>query len=175
MTARHTRWFLVAPLILLSGCAGYRFGAQSLYPVDVQTVYVPMFKSSSFRQDLGEQLTEAVVKEIEKRTPYKVVANADADSVLTGIITSETRHLMVETNNGDSRELEGNLTVKVSWTSRRGDALHKPQDIPIPAEAVDVKASSHFVPEYGQSTATAQLQAIQRLAEQIVSLMEAPW
>ena len=57
---------------------------------DIQTIRVPVFQSSSFRRDLGEQLTEAVVKEIEKRTPYKVVRDASADSVLIGRITSET-------------------------------------------------------------------------------------
>ncbi len=45
----------------------------------------------------------------------------------------------------------------------------------MPGDAVDVNAASHQVPEYGQSTATAQLQAIQTLAERIVNLMETPW
>ena len=32
-----------------------------------------------------------------------------------------------------------------------------------------------MIPEVGQSVATTQQQAIQRLAEQIVSTMEEPW
>ena len=73
------------------GCAGYRFGAASLYPPDIQTVYVPVFESNSFRRNLGEWLTEAVCKEIELKTPYKVVGTPNADSVLTGKITSDTK------------------------------------------------------------------------------------
>ena len=40
---------------------------------DVSTVYVPMIESGSYRRDLGERLTEAVAKQIELKTPYKVV------------------------------------------------------------------------------------------------------
>ncbi len=63
---------------------GYQFGNRSLYSPDIRTVNVPMFKSNTLRADLGEWLTEAVVKEIELRTPYKVVSSPLADSVLTG-------------------------------------------------------------------------------------------
>ena len=165
----------LALLVALGGCAGYRFGNQSLYPADIQTVRVPVFQSSSFRRDLGEQLTEAVVKEIEKRTPFKVVRDASADSVLIGRITHESKHLLNETREGDSRELELNLVVNVRWVNRRGEVIRECPPLKVPTDAVDVNAASHFVPEYGQSTATAQLQAIQTLAERIVNLMETQW
>src|SRR6266481_1806454 len=85
---------LVAIVMLAGGgCAGYRFGAASLYPPDIQTVYVPVFESNSFRRNLGEWLTEAVCKEIELKTPYKVVGTPNADSVLTGKITSDTKRV----------------------------------------------------------------------------------
>ncbi len=82
-----TRHLVILLLSLANaGCAGYRFGAATLYPPDIHTVYVPVFESDSFRRGLGERLTEAVVKAIEARTPYKVVGSAEADSVLTGKI-----------------------------------------------------------------------------------------
>ena len=81
---RIERCALLLLLGWLSGCAGYQIGNQSLYPPDIHTVYVPMFESKSFRRDLGERLTEAVAKEIELKTPFKVVNDPNADSVLTG-------------------------------------------------------------------------------------------
>ena len=53
-----------------------------------------MFQSDSYRRGLAEQLTEAVCKEIEKRTNYKVVNNPNADSVLSGADSerSKTNH-----------------------------------------------------------------------------------
>ena len=71
---------LLLGLVAISGCAGYQLGIDSLYRPDVKTVHVPIFQSDSYRRGLGEQLTEAVVKQIESRTPYKVVSASDADT-----------------------------------------------------------------------------------------------
>ena len=78
-----------------SGCGRYVMGTQTLYPPDIKTVYVQMFDSTSFRRGLGERLTEAIVKEIESRTPYKVVNSPDADSVLTGRIVNDNKGNLV--------------------------------------------------------------------------------
>ena len=136
---------------------------------------VPVFQSNSFRRNLGERLTEAVVKEIEKRTPYKVVNDPCADSVLTGRILSERKSVLVPDLTGDAREIETNMHVQVSWVDRKGRLLRDEQSIPLPAEIADVSATANVVPEVGQSIATAQQEAICRLAEQIVGLMEKPW
>jgi hypothetical protein len=169
---------LLAPCsLLLSGClANYQFGARTLFPEGIETVYVPVFDSASYRRDLGEELTEEVVKEIERRTPYKVVSSPGAaDTVLVGKIVSESKTLLFETTTGDPRDSELRLAVKVNWIDERGRPVRDIPAVPIPATAVDVSAATNLVPEVGQSVATAQQQAIQRLAAQIVSLMEKPW
>jgi hypothetical protein len=167
--------FLAVLLLLCSGCASYQIGNQSLYPPDVHTVYVPVFQSASFRRNLGERLTEAVVKEIEKRTPYKVVADPQADSVLTGKLVSDTKRVLVPGVTGDARDIQVDMRVQVSWTDRKGRLLRDMPSVPCPAEIADVSATGEVVPEVGQSIATAQQEAICRLAEQIVGLMENPW
>ena len=80
-----------AMLLLLSGCVGYQVGTGSLYAPDVATVYVPMIESDSYRRDLGERLTEAVVKEIELKTPYKVVEHAGRRQHSLGPLDRPTR------------------------------------------------------------------------------------
>ena len=63
--------------VMFGGCLGignYQFGSRTLFPNDIETVYVPVFQSNSFRKGLGEQLTEAVIKEIEKRQPRSAPA-----------------------------------------------------------------------------------------------------
>ncbi len=99
-----TQLLALAGLLAICGCAGYHFGNQGLYPAEIETIHIPVFQSSSFRRDLGEQLTEAVVKEVEKRTPYRVVPDADADSVLLGRITNNGKRLLNETIRGDPRK-----------------------------------------------------------------------
>jgi len=158
----------------LSGCAGYQIGAAALYPPDIRTVYVPMFESNSFRRHLGERLTEAVMKEIERNTPFKVVGTPNADSVLTGRIISETKGLVVESPTDEPRLVEVNLAVEVTWVDRSGDVLRQGV-IPLPPAVATVSQPAKFAPEVGSSVATAHQDAIQTLAEQIRGLMESPW
>jgi len=164
-----------AVVLALAGCAGYRAGAGTLYPPDIQTVYVPIFESDSFRRTLGERLTEAVMKEIELKTPYKVVGSPQADSILTGRIINETKRVIVEDPNDQPRESETNLVVQVSWTDRKTAMIVDGGAVAIPPSLVQLSQSGKLVPEYGQSVATSHQQAIQQMAEQIVALMECPW
>jgi hypothetical protein len=171
---RSFGWSLLSTT-LLGGCAAYRFGNQSLYPVDIQTVYVPVFESDSFRRNLAEFLTEAVVKEIQDKTPYRVVGTAEADSVLSGKITTDTKRVIIEDPYDYPRETEVNMSVEVRWVNRRGVLVGQPTTVAVPQDVATLSGDGLLVPEYGQSVATAQLQSIQRLAAQIVSLMESPW
>ena len=164
-----------AVLAFAPGCAGYQIGNQTLYPADIHTVYVPVFQSSSFRRNLGERLTEAVIKEIELKTPYKVVGTPNADSVLSGRITGETKRVLVENANDDPREVEVHLQVQVQWLDRQSSLVHQFQPLPVPMSLAIVSEGAEVIPEVGRSVATAQQQAIHRLAEQIVAMMEAPW
>jgi hypothetical protein len=160
---------------LLPGCAGYQVGAGSLYAPDVATVYVPMIESDSYRRDLGERITEAVVKEIELKTPYKVVDTPDADSVLSARLIRDTRRTLVENAFDDPRLLENELHAEVTWLNRRRLPIVPMQTLALPPDLVLINQTSNLIPEVGQSVASQQQQAIERLAQQIVSTMEAPW
>lgn len=175
MTSRATAAVYLSLALALGGCARYRVGNCSLYPPDIRTVYVPMFDSTSFRPWLGERLTEAVCKEIELKTPFKVVHDANADSVLTGRIINDNKAALAMAQTGEARYLQYNMRVEVSWTDRKGALVRQSNGVPVPSGLVYIDQQSSFAPEVGQSVSTAQMQDIQRLAEQIVSLMEAPW
>ena len=166
---------LLAGVLVLSGCVGYRIGAESLYPCNIRTVYVPVFESDSFRRYLGEQLTEAVIKEIEIKTPYKVTGDSGADSVLSGRITHETKRVLVLNKYHDPRDNEVSIQVQVRWLDRQNNLIREASPIPLPDELASIRETATAVPEVGQSIGTAQQQAIHRLAVQIVGMMEAPW
>lgn len=166
--------FLLA--LLITGCSGYQLGNGTLYRGDIRTVYVPMFESDSLRRNLGERLTEAVVKEIETKTPYKVLSDPSrADSVLTGKIVSEQKRVLAENRNDEPRDVETNLVVTVSWMDRQGLAMSPNATISLAQQGFSVSQAADYIPEAGQSVSTAQQEAIQRIAKQIVSQMEAPW
>jgi hypothetical protein len=95
----------IAVAFMMTGCAGYRFGTRSLYRNDIRTVHIPIIKSDSFRPELGVQLTEALQKELERRTPYKIGEFATADSIMTCRLTSENKQVVGETGTDESRLL----------------------------------------------------------------------
>jgi hypothetical protein len=161
--------------MLLTGCARYQVGSESLYAPDIATVYVPMIESDSYRRDLGERLTEAIIKEIELKTPYKVVGTPDADSILAIRLLGDSRHLLAENSFDDPRLSESAVFSEVSWLNRRRLPMAPPQSIALPPELVNIDQTANLVPEAGQSVATSQQQAIERLAQQIVGTMETPW
>jgi hypothetical protein len=169
---------IVAIAVHLSapGCAAYRFGNETLYAPDVATVYVPMIESDSFRRDLGERLTEAVIKEIEAKTPYKVVGTPDADSILAARIVSERKRITVENQNDDPRAIEISMAAEVSWMNRRQQPICPPTTMPLPAELfIPMGQTAALLPEAGQSVESQFQVAIERLAQQIVATMEEPW
>ncbi len=165
----------VVLLVNFTGCASYRVGNRTLYAPDVQTVYVPMIESTSFRRDLGERLTEAVVKEIELKTPFKVVGTPDADSILSARMVGDTKRVTIENQNDDPRAVEFSFAVEISWLNCRRMPIQAPTTLALPPALLPVSNTSMLIAEAGQSTATAQQQAIGRLAQQIVSTMEEPW
>ncbi|HYM86224.1 MAG TPA: LPS assembly lipoprotein LptE [Pseudoxanthomonas sp.] len=159
----------------MPGCAGYQLGSRSLYRPDIRTIHVPVVESDSFRRYLGERLTEVLVKEIELKTPYKVVGAAEADSILTCRIVSESKRMLTENRFDEPRDLEADFFIQASWVDRRGDLIMSHNDIPVQPLLLNVSQTANFVPEGGQSLATAHQEAIRRLADQIRGQMELAW
>ncbi len=160
---------------MLTGCASYRFGSAALYPPGIRTVHIPIVQNETFRHDLGPQLTEALVREVERRTPYKVVSTPYADSVLQCTITGQSKVVLTETSSDDPRALDTAVSVGASWTSRDGQRLMQNSISNLDSDQTGFSQSVRFVPEAGESIDTANQRAIDQLARRIVSQMESRW
>ena len=144
------RWMLLLNaglLLAIAGCAGYQLGSASLYNPNIRTIYIPIIRNETFRHDLGVQLTEALQKEVELRTPYKVVANPSADSTLTCRVTAQTKRVIVEANTDEPRALENMISVELTWTDRQGNLLLENRFVPQGELAFFFIQGSDFVPE----------------------------
>lgn len=159
----------------ISGCAPYQFGNAALFPSGIRTVHVPIVRDATFRHDLGLRLTEALIREIELRTPYKVTADPSADTTLRCEVTSETKRVLTETGNDFPRALDAAVQVRASWSDRSGRLLLSNSIVPTDDLTILFSQDERFVPEAGQSVDTAMQQAIEDLAGRIVSQMEARW
>lgn len=181
------------------------------YDPCIKTVYVPIFENSTFYRGMEFDLTRAVIRQIEQKTPFKVVSDRDkADTELTGTIVSFNKNILNRNQLNEQRETETVLTVAIVWKDlRNGEILSQPkaqqpagppfgalpdlapgaggvptQDNPQPglAAGVDVPVRpalvtsvASYIPEIGQSTTTSQQANYNRLATQIVALMEKAW
>ncbi|MDR3638312.1 MAG: LPS assembly lipoprotein LptE [Isosphaeraceae bacterium] len=158
---------LAALLALVPGC-GYSIRAP--YDKSVRTVYVPIFRCQTFRRDINYQLTDLLMKEIERRTPYKVVSSPEgADTILQGVIQSSDKNTIVENPDNLPRQLTSSLTVSVTWTRNPPTEDEKKRGPTVVTEV------SNFAPEIGETTETAFYRTCQNIATQIVDMMEAPW
>jgi hypothetical protein len=174
-------WPIKLPLAILvvlswaAGCATYQFGSSSLYNTNVRTVYIPVVRNDTFRHEIGVQLTEAIIREVEMRTPYKVVGDPNADSTLTCRVSNQGKRVVAENAFDEPRVLNTSISVELTWTDRRGNLLLTNRFVPVGELSFYFIQGADFVPEGGQSMATAQHQAVEQLAQQIVSQMETRW
>lgn len=193
-TAKQIAPCLLAAL-LLAGCAGdgnftiFGYTSAPNYDACIRTVYVPIFQNNTYRRGLEFQLTQAVVREIEAKTPFKVVScREEADTELLGKIVTWNKQVITPNQLNEVREAETYLGVELVWNDLRpghvGEVLSAP---PVPGQPtatvqpgpkggpVLVQGMANFIPELGGSLASAEKQAVDRLAVQIVSMMEKPW
>ena len=99
---------------------GYTTSSQ--YRTDVRTIAVPIFRRGTYeyRRDIEFRLTEALVKQIEAKTHYKVVDKSRADTLLTGVIQSvEQDVLSFNPRTGRPREIQLRVTVDFTWKDLR--------------------------------------------------------
>jgi hypothetical protein len=159
------------PCILgLCGCvelAGY--SNQSLYPQDIETVYLEMFDNQTFRRGAEYELSDALSKRIEVQTPYKIVSNRDrADTIISGqIVSIGELALSTERETGLVLEKEVELTALVNWKNlKTGELL---------LDNFSLSATASYSEYQQQDIKYASNLAANNLARKIVELMEIKW
>lgn len=162
---------VAAALVALAGCGETGYHLRPPYNPKIRTIYVPIFKSNQFRRDINFQLTQLVIEEIERRTPFKVVADPDgADARLEGMISYSDKALIVENPNNLPRHLLAMMQVNVTFVDNHTKSK-KTKEIP----SVGFSESAAFYPEIGETTQLGYEKTMQRLARDIVNTMEEPW
>jgi len=197
---RHLCWCLLAVFPFLPACTFqpnghfklFGYSTQPNYDTGIRTVYVPIFKNDTFYKGLEFDLTKAVIREIEGKTPYKVVnCRDDADTELCGKLINFNKLLVLNNQQNEIRQGQSVLSVELVWRdlrpgfgesvlSNRGpvrppDPFAPPPDPnapPRPVPPILIQALGNYEPELGGSLNASQIQVADRLAVQIVSMME---
>lgn len=155
----------VVAMVGLSGC-GYT--SQTLYPKDVQSVQVDIFANRTFYRGAEFDLTEALSKQIELKTPYKVVSGRRADTLLEGTIVAINQRLLSRRHDGGlPQQLEMQVIVDFTWRNlRTGKVI---------TDRKGLMAVGRYVPPVGQVQATGQHEAMQAMADRIVAALAEQW
>jgi outer membrane lipopolysaccharide assembly protein LptE/RlpB len=128
------RSMVLVPVILLAGCGYHQVGSVMPGAAGARTLAVPIFKSrvQAFRTETV--FTQAVVKELNLRTKYRVLTasgdgtydGATADAVLRGTIVSESvAPLTYDQNSGQTSSYLVTITASVVITAHDGRVLYR--------------------------------------------------
>ncbi|MCE9591917.1 MAG: hypothetical protein K8S99_15515 [Planctomycetes bacterium] len=167
---------LLAVTAIVMSIAGCGYAHKELFPQNVRSVAVPIFENRTFYQGIEFDMTEALTKEIELRTPYKVVAEAGADTQLRGTIVSVNQTVLSHRPDGNlPEELDVHVTINFEWKDlRTGEIIRSRKGFDRVARYIPTRSpvSGRAMSE---TYSIGQHQAVQSLAQEIVSVMRADW
>ncbi len=165
---------LAAALVAVPACqtgpdaGGYT--TRPPFPEQFATVAVPIFDNRTFQQGVEFDLTEALIKEIELRTPYKVTPSSRADTMLVGTVLDVSRRTLSRTfEGGIPQEMQVVVSVSFEWKDLRTSQVIRKRS--------GISGTGEFIPTrtVGEPYEKAQHQAVAELARDIVSVMRDDW
>ena len=158
-----------AGVCVLAGCSsdphkGYAFNAA--YDSTIRTIAVPVFDNHTFDLEVPADLTTAIIKELQRATPWAVTNSDRADTILQGVVTRvELRKLASDPNSGYVQETAVTVAVDFDWIdARSGKTLVRRRAY---------TGTDTFTPTRGtgERLEVGERSAVQRLAQDIVGEM----
>ncbi|MDP7005523.1 MAG: LptE family protein [Phycisphaerales bacterium] len=168
-----TRLLLITITLILSCCASdptVGYSSSSLYSKQFQSVAIPIFENNTLNRNLEFMLTDALIKEIQTRTSYRVVGEQYADTLLTGTIKSvDLQTLSQSSNTGLDNEVLIKTVIDFEWLNMNSGGRIVGRN--------NFSSSSLFIPSRPSSEPIemGQFAVVQQLASDIVDQMQASW
>jgi hypothetical protein len=162
------------------------------------------FQTTPYR-GFENDITKAVIDQIGSTTSFRVTSDPEkADTELLGVLVSIGKNIYTRTQQNMVREGELYVMVDVVWRDLRdGTILSSPKNVKLQPGAIDpnnppvpfdptiplpppacepgkptptrISAYGRYIAELGESNASAMQRVQNRLAVQIVSMMEKKW
>jgi hypothetical protein len=162
---RALRASLLVLALGLAGAAascGYRLGPAAPL-AGATTVRIPVFENRTYRRGVETDLARQIVSSLASRSRLRPV-DEGGDLVVEGVITEVQEDLLSAKEPEQVRESALFVTVLVTVRDgRSGEPVVKMRRI---------TERESFVPDIGESVRTARVEALKRLAEGVVDLLE---
>lgn len=120
---RLSQFFLMMPLLALlllqNGCTGYRLGSQ--LPKDIRSVYVPTVRNNTEEPLLENEMTRAILSQIQRDGSLKIATKENADAILYVTLDYYTINPLAYDGNNRSRPNEYRLILGARIEMVRND------------------------------------------------------
>ncbi len=142
----------LAPILLLplTGCGYHAAGSATHLPPDVRTLAVPIFSTRAQAFHTETAYTEAIIRELNTRTRYRVEPRLDptADATLTGTILSQTAApLTYDSSTGQTSSYLLTITAKIVLTAHDGRVLYENDAISFRSQYQSTQDLAGFIQE----------------------------
>jgi hypothetical protein len=164
---------LLAMALLCGACASdprLGYANVSPYGADVQSISIPIFENTTHHPGVETLLTQALVREVQRRTPWRFAAGDAADTTLRGqIVAVQLEQLGVDNQTGLGNELAVDIAVDFRWVDNRtGRSLVARRNF---------RGAATFVPAVGvgEPIEIGIEGAVEAVAEGIIAEMRTDW
>lgn len=157
--------------VALAGCEGSKgWNTGAKMPTKYRSIAVPVFTNTTYDRQIGYHLTEALQKRLQQASPYSIMGEGSADTVLRGKVTKvDIKQISQSLGTGLSEEVGYTVTMDWEWVDMRtGKAIVARNGF---ASSGVVVASR----PQAEPLDLARYGAVQRLADDIVANMQADW
>lgn len=159
---------------LLAGCAadpaqGYSTGG--FFGDETRTISAPIFDNNTYLEGVDRRLTEALIKEIQERTPWAVTRSGQATTTLTGtVVRVEQVPLSTGSKTGLVDEMALRVSIDFEWRDvRTGEVLVSRRDFTASGTYVPARMGGAERIEVGEAG------AVSNLAQAVVDAMRDRW
>lgn len=155
----------------LSSCGLYSTNPGSL-PGHIKTLAVPAFENKTTQVGLDEEITQAVISRFVDDNHLKIVAESDANAVLTGSVVDYKNTVFGFTGREQAQEYRVQITVAVRLMDRvKNRELWRDDDM--------VKTQNYYVisvpGQEPQDEVSGRKEAVRKIADEILSRTIENW
>lgn len=125
----------LVPVLALGGCGYHQAGGATHIPANVRTLALPIFRSKVQAYNTETAFTEAVARELNTRTKYRILTAArsdiqpteqQADATLRGtILTQAVTPLTYDAASGQTSSYLVTITADVELVAQDGTVLYR--------------------------------------------------
>lgn len=115
-------------MLTLASCGYHTAGKGGRLPESVRTVAIPSFTNQTQTYRIETVLTNAVVREFNTRTKYRVInaGSSDADATLSGtVVSTELAPVTFDSQTGRASTALVTVTLRVAMTARDGHVIYE--------------------------------------------------